>query len=226
MLTSKATSELLTALAVPGVLSGLSAVDVQSAGGVVVADRVCDGEVADIVVLADGAIERLADGGLVQRPAVPLFESEVVVAVAEGSPFIDVSTSSALRQAFSEAAAIGYSTGPSGDGLLALIESWGLTAQLADRLVRAPAGTPVATLLALGRASIGVQQRSELAGAPGVTVVGALPDDIAIRTVFTGAVLKTSSDPDGAAAVLARLTETDQTLTQLVRHHGMEPHQP
>lgn len=226
MLTSKATSDLLAALAAPGALSGLPELDVESAGGVIVAERIRGGEDADLVVLAAGAIEALADAGLVRRPVVPLFDSEVVLAVASGATPPDVSSSAAVRRALVEATAIGYSTGPSGAGLLALIEAWGLTAELSDRLVRAPAGTPVASLLTGGQVSLGVQQRSELERAPGVTVVGALPDEIAIRTVFTGAVLATSLDPEGAATVLTRLAGTDPALTQFVRQHGMEPHRP
>lgn len=225
MLTSMATRSLLAeiaellALAVPGA-GRLPELEVESAGGVVVADRIRAGEPADLVVLAKDAVSALAAEGLVRSPVVPLFTSDVVIGVAEAAADPDLSSVESLRSALAAADAIGYSTGPSGAGFLALLDAWGVRDELAPRLVRAPAGTPVATLIAEERVSLGVQQRSELEGAPGVRVVGPLPAGVGITTVFAGAVLAASTDPDAAALVLDRLA--DPSLSPIARRHGME----
>lgn len=216
-----ATKPLLTQLLTPGVLPGLPATSLTSLGGVEVARRVRAGEPADVVVLASGAITGLAADGLVRPDTVrPLFRSEVVVAVRQGGAAPDVSTVEALREALLAADRIGYSTGPSGDGLLALLDRWGLRERLQARLVRAEPGLPVGRLLADGRAVLGFQQRSELERAPGVRVLGPLPPDAQIVTIFTGAVLTGSAEPADAESLLARLAEPD--VGPVARRHGLD----
>lgn len=227
VLTSMATAELISELAAPGVVSGLPALAVESAGGVVVADRVRAGEIADIVVLGAGALERLAGDGVLRGEIVPLFVSETVIATAEGAAPPDLSTLDALRETLAAARAIGYSTGPSGDGLLAVVDRLGLRDELAGRLVCAPAGTPVGSLLTSGRVDLAVQQRSELERVPGLRVVGPLPGEAAIRTTFAGAVPVSSTRAELAATALERLHDPgDAALTEIVHRHGMEPHRP
>lgn len=225
VLTSMATKGLvaelaqLLALAPPGAGS-LPELEVESAGGVVVADRIRAGERADLAVLAEESLSALAADGLVRPPVVRLFTSEVAIAVAENAAEPDVTSAESLRSALVAADSIGYSTGPSGQSFVALLDAWGVKEELAARLVRAPAGTPVASLITQGRVSLGVQQRSELEGTAGVRVVGPLPAGVEIRTVFAGAVLAASTDPEAAAAVLDRLA--DPALSPVARRHGME----
>lgn len=231
MLTSMATKGLLAELAerlavsTPAGPAGpavgqLPALELESAGGVVVAERIRAGEDADLVVLSQDSLSALAAEGLVRSPVVPLFTSEVAIGVAENAPVPDLTSAESMRAALAGADTIGYSTGPSGAAFLALLDSWALRDELASRLVRAPAGTPVATLIAEGRVSLGIQQRSELQGAPGVRVVGPLPRGAEIRTVFSGAVMTASTNPEAAGFVLDRLA--DPALSPIARRHGME----
>ena len=74
-----------------------------------------------------------------------------------------------------DARRICYSTGPSGDHLKALCETWGLANSVLARALVAPPGVPVATLVANGDADLGFQQLSELIGQPGIEIAGPLP---------------------------------------------------
>src|SRR5690606_35675624 len=115
--------------------------ELESGGGVLIADRVRDGEAADVVVLARPALQRLADEGQVEMSTLtPLFISEVVLAVREGEPVPPLESVDHLRMVLLEADRIGYSTGPSGDGLLRMLDEWGVRDHLQDRLIQAPAG--------------------------------------------------------------------------------------
>lgn len=210
--------------------AGLGHVEIESVGGVDAAKRVAAGEELDLVFLADGALATLADDGHVIAGSVtPLVLSQVAVGVPSGTDAPAAATSDAafpdargVREAIRTATKIGYSTGPSGTALVSLIEEWGLTAEVGDRLVQARPGIPVARLLAEGEVDLGFQQLSELVGSPGVTVLGVLPQDCAIDTVFSGAVATTSSRPDDAVAILTFL-RTDAAHEIARSHHFALP---
>jgi len=215
-ISSMATREVLAAIADAAVTAGLPALEIESVGGVDAEQRVAAGEAFDLVFLASGALARLADGGHVDPVTVtPLVLSQVAVAVPSGDAG-DVTGTAAVppqgvafpdaagvRDALRAAHRIGYSTGPSGTALVRLIDEWGLTAEVGERLVQARPGIPVAASLAGGDVDLGFQQLSELVGAPGVRILGVLPADCAIETVFSGAVAATAADPRSAADLLA-----------------------
>ena len=145
-------------------------------GGVDAAKRVTAGERFDVVILAADAIDKLIAGGSVLSDSrVDLVRSPVAIAVREGAPLPEVSSEESLRQAVLAATSLGYSTGPSGNALLKLFERWGIAEQLRSRIVQAPAGVPVAQLVAEGRVELGFQQLSEMLAAPGIRVIGGMP---------------------------------------------------
>jgi molybdate transport system substrate-binding protein len=216
-ISSMATRHVLADLTDLAVSAGLPPVEIESVGGVDAAQRVAAGEPFDLVFLADQALAALAaDGHVDATTMTPLVLSQVAVAVpsgrsepaerTDGPAFADVS---ALREALRGADRIGYSTGPSGTALLKMIDGWGLTAELGDRLVQARPGIPVAKSLADGDVDLGFQQLSELVGQPRVRILGVMPPDAAIDTVFAGAVATASADPARAAEVLTFLASTD-----------------
>lgn len=208
-----ATRHVLADLTAAAVAAGLAAVDVESVGGVDAADRVAAGEQLDLVFLASGALERLAaDGHVDAASLVPLVLSQVAVAVPSGSADPAVrpegpafADADGVMEALRHAARIGYSTGPSGTALVRMVDDWGLTDTVGDRLVQARPGVPVAKLLADGDVDLGFQQLSELVGQPGVRILGVMPADCAIDTVFSGAVAATATDAAAAGQVLAFL---------------------
>jgi molybdate transport system substrate-binding protein len=210
-ISSMATRQVLADLAEAAAGAGLPLLQLESEGGVNAAQRVTAGEPFDLVFLAEDALQRLAAEGHVDPASIaPIVLSEVAVGVPTRSA--DAATCSGgtafanadeLRSALRAASRIGYSTGPSGTELLRMIDHWGMTDEVRERLVQARPGVPVARLLAEGEVDLGLQQLSELVGQPGVRILGVLPADCAISTVFAGAVATSSSDAAGAAEVLA-----------------------
>ncbi|MFF5701098.1 substrate-binding domain-containing protein [Streptomyces sp. NPDC012794] len=175
----------------------------ESAGGVKIAQRVRQGADADVLVLADGAmVELAAEGHLLGDTVRPLWVSQVVAAVPEGTPVPALRSDSDLRAALLSAMRIAYSTGPSGAALLDLITRLDLAETLRDRLVQAPPGVPAGSLLASGTADLAFQQHSELMDLPGVVVVGPLPGAAEITSTFSGGVLAASTRPGRAREVL------------------------
>lgn len=217
----------LSSMATRGLLAELSAawdgdVTMEATGGVDAARRVRDGEPVDVVVLAGTVMHALeAEGRLRSGSLVGVARSAVAVAVRQGSPAPDLSDAAAVQRALLAIGRVGYSTGPSGDHLLRLLERWGIRDQLSGRLVQAPPGVPVGRLLAEGAVDIALQQHSELMGLPGITVVGPLPPEIALETVFTAGIAQSSARVDDARSFIAFLASP--ATSQAKRRHGLEP---
>lgn len=219
-ISSMATRQLLAELARVNASGGGTPLALESVGGVDAARRVQAGEPFDLVFLASDAIAKLITSGhVIAESQVDLVRSPVAVAVKTGTHVPGIATESEVRQSVLDAASIGYSTGPSGTALLALFERWGIVAQLRGKLRQAPAGVPVAAMVASGEVALGFQQRSEMIDAPGIQVIGDLPAEIAIVTVFSGGVCRSSQRVDEARALLSAFAAPPHAAIKL--QHGM-----
>lgn len=217
-----ATRQLLTELLTMYAAQGGSTLKLESVGGVDAAKRVVAGEAFDIVFLASDAIAKLvASGHLLADTQTNLADSGVALAVRAGATKPDVSTAEAVRAAILAAKNISYSTGPSGVALAKLFVQWGIAEELQARIVTAPPGVPVGSLVAKGEVELGFQQLSELINLPGIDVLGPLPDSIQITTTFSAAVAVGSKHPAEARALLAFL-RSDKAAAA-IRRQGMEP---
>jgi molybdate transport system substrate-binding protein len=147
--------------------------------------------------------------------------SGISVAVRSGCAHPRIESEQALRETIQQARTIGYSTGPSGTHLLGLLERWGLRQQMGDRIVQAPPGVPVASLVADGSVELGFQQLSELIHAPGIEVIGPLPPGTQQMTAFTAAIVSGSEQIDAARAFIAFMASP--AAHEAKRHQGMEP---
>jgi len=196
-------------------------VAIESVGGVDAARRVQAGEPFDVVILASDAVDRLIAAGHVVAPRTDLMRSPVAIAVRSGAPRPDVASEDALRRAVLAARHISYSTGPSGVHLARLFERWGIAHEIRQRIVQAPPGVPVGSLVARGDVELGFQQLSELMHFEGIQVIGTLPDEIQYITVFSAGV---SAGSRQAAAVREMLEfMASREVDEVKRRHGMEP---
>jgi len=195
---------------------------IEAVGGVDAAKRVQAGEAFDVVVLASDAIARLqAAGCIVPGSVVDLMHSGVAVAVRAGAPLPDISSENAVRAAVLAAPSISVSTGPSGVALARLFERWGIADAIAPRMVQAPPGVPVGSLVADGRVELGFQQLSELLHVPGIAIAGPLPPAIQITTTFSAGVGTQSQQAGAARELLAYLASP--AAGDAKRRQGMEP---
>ena len=198
-------------------------VAIEAIGGVDAARRVQSGENFDLTILADNVVEKLeTEGHLIAGSRAAFVRSPMAMAVRAGEQRPDIATEAAIRTAMTSAPSIGYSTGPSGVHLLTVLKSWGLDAAAEpDRFVQAKPGIPVATLIASGKAAIGIQQLSELLGSPGIDIVGILPPPVQSITIFSIGIGVRSANVAASQAFIGFLNAPE--AIPLKRQFGMEP---
>lgn len=221
-ISSMATRQVLADLVAAFEQRSGATVAIESVGGVDAAKRVQAGEAFDVVVLASDAIDKLIAAGRVDADSkTDLVLSGVAVAVKAGAPHPDIGTEEALRNAVLAARSLSYSTGPSGVALAALFERWGIADQIKARIVQAPPGVPVGTLVARGEVELGFQQLSELIHVQGIDLLGPMPPAIQIVTTFSAGVCTGSAQAATVRAMLAFMASSEAAAAK--RAQGMDP---
>ncbi|MCK9511974.1 MAG: substrate-binding domain-containing protein [Pigmentiphaga sp.] len=222
VLTSMATRRLLDDLAAVYRRRGVP-VRVTARGGVDAVRSIRQGAVYDVAVLSDDALrELMADDFIMAGSATPLVDSPLAAAVRDDAPPYDLATEAGLRQALLGCTVIGLSTGPSGRHLRQCFAQWGLSdAEL--RIVEAPPGVPVGSLVADGSVALGFQQHSEFLAIPGLRILRALPPAIQTITTFSTGLLRTCQNPAAARDWLAFLVSPEAAAFHA--RHGLEPAQ-
>lgn len=218
LISSLATRQLLAEL-----LAGWpGAVESEAVGGVDAAGRVRAGEAFDAIVLASNVIDDLAaEGHVAAGSRVDLVRSAVAVAVKAGVSRPDIGSEAALKAAVLAAPSLACSTGPSGAHVAKLFERWGIADAIRPRIVQAPPGVPVGSLLANGEVALGFQQLAELIHHEGIDVVGPLPPAAQTITVFSAGIATTARDPAAVRRLLAFLAAPEAAAAK--RRQGLEP---
>jgi molybdate transport system substrate-binding protein len=222
IISSMATKHVLAELAARYWQNSGQAVSVEAVGGVDAARRVQAGEAFDAAVLAANAIGQLTQAGrIVAGSRVDLVQSGVFIAVPAGTPRLDIGSEEAIRRAVLAARSVGYSTGPSGVHLARLFERWGIADEIRGRIVHAPPGVPVGSLVARGEVSLGFQQLSELIHQTGIDVLGPLPPGIQVITTFSAGLSVTSTQPEAVRRMFDFMASPAADAAK--RKQGMEP---
>jgi molybdate transport system substrate-binding protein len=150
---------------------------------------------------------------------VELARSQIGMVVRAGAAKPDIGSVEAFRSTLLAAKSIAYSDSGSGTYLSTqLFAKLGVADQVAgkSRKVRGPpSGEPVAAVVARGDAEIGFQQVSELIHVPGITFVGAIPDELQPGFSFVGAITNTAQQRDAAAALIRFLASPEAAPTIL-----------
>jgi molybdate transport system substrate-binding protein len=223
-ISSMATKQVLASLCSIYAAQTGQLVEIESLGGVNAAKRVqnasSSGESFDLVLLASDAIDRLVASSHVSASSkVDWVNSPVAVAVPAGQQAPDISSEAALKAAVAAAQRISYSTGPSGNYLRQLFESWGMSAALESKLLVPPPGVSVGSLLATRQADLGFQQLSELLFVSGLQIIGQLPTEIAYITTFSGGIPSTLHHKEEAASRV----EAAQAFLNFLASSAAEP---
>jgi molybdate transport system substrate-binding protein len=165
--------------------------------------RLQGGETADVMILNAAGIDTMSkEGRIAAGSAVTLASSAVAIAVRAGAPKPDISTPEALRKTLLDARSISYTDpaagGASGIYFAKLLERMGIASEVNAKNKYPPPGGYSGKLLLTGEAELAVQQKPELMHIAGTEIVGPLPGDLNMVTVFVAGVWVDSKNGEAA----------------------------
>lgn len=190
-------------------------------------DKLLAGEPCDVVILTSALIAQLeASGHVLPGSARALGVVKTGIAIKTGTRLPVVDTAESLRAALRASTGV-YFPDPvkatAGIHFMHVLNQLGLAEPLAPRLHTFPNGATAMKALsdtACGGA-IGCTQVTEILYTPGVTLVGVLPPEFELATVYTAAVCTHSAAPDAARA-LVNLLASDEAA-DIRMGGGFEP---
>jgi molybdate transport system substrate-binding protein len=185
-------------------------------------NRLARGEVADVLIMVGPALDKLvAQGDALGSSEVELALSPIGMCVRTGRPVPDISTVDQFRQVLLNARSIAYSDSSSGIYISStLFKKLGIQSQVQDKAHQIP-GTPVAEIVAQGKAEIGFQEVAEILPVQGATFVGRIPEQVEYLTRFSAAVDSRSKNQALAQQLIEYLASP--TALPVLEKMGLEP---
>jgi molybdate transport system substrate-binding protein len=175
-------------------------------------EKLVAGAPTDLLILTAALIGELARAGHVRPGSIAdIGVVRTAVAVRAGDALPPIADAAALRAALLAADAIYYpdpALATAGIHFAGVIETLGLAAALGPRLLAFPNGATAMRALAGSVAAnpIGCTQTTEIVATPGVALVGPLPHELGLATVYTAGVCTRAALPEQAARLAAILT--------------------
>lgn len=172
--------------------------------------KIAEGETADVFIMTDAAIDQLVRKGIAAAGTrTDLARVGIGIAVREGAPLPNISTTEAFKQTILAAKSLVYvdpaKGGTSGIHFAAVLERLGIAHAVKGKTLLLPGGYVVEPV-AKGEIEIGVHQISEILPVKGVTLVGPLPRDLQKVTVYSAGLAAGTTIPDAAKAFITFLT--------------------
>ncbi len=185
------------------------------------------GEPVDVFLTDSTAIDELFKQGKIVGGRTDLARTGIGIAVRKGAPKPDVSSPEALKRALLAAKSVGHAA-PAGGSITAahiqgMFQRLGIAAQVTPK-VKLAAGGPngrVSVLVASGEAEIGLQQVSELMSNPDVEVIGMLPAELQLVTIYSAGVTASARQAEAAKALIKALTAP--SAAPIYKAKGLDP---
>jgi molybdate transport system substrate-binding protein len=172
----------------------------------VLSDRLSAGEKPDILVLPTNILDAYQGEGKVRGETRAVFGLVSINAVVrKGAPKPDLSTPEKVKETMLAARAVAMAPPgmtPSGTHMGKLIEKLAVAEALKDKMLHRPALEGGVELVESGEAEIGFYPKSEVIGFEGLSIVGPLPRDIQLTTIYGAAVTRMSAETDAGTAFI------------------------
>jgi molybdate transport system substrate-binding protein len=184
--------------------------------------RMRRGEPVDVLIMVGDALDDLLKAGkVVPGSRVDLARSLMGMAVRAGAPKPDISSVEAFKRAMIGAKSVAYSESASGVYLSTkLFPRLGI-ADIMTPKSKMVIGEPVGAAVARGEAEIAFQQMSELRPVKGIEIVGPLPPELQVVTIFSAGIAVGAKDANAARGLIAFLASP--AAAGAIEKSGMEP---
>jgi molybdate transport system substrate-binding protein len=172
--------------------------------------KIAAGESADVMILADSAIDKLEHSGkLVAGSRTNVARTYVAMCVREGAPMPDIATPQAFERTLRDARAIALSDPAAGGSaavyLKGLFRRMGLSDVIAAKGLQQPSGVEVARRVVEGKADFGLTLSGEIASVPGAVIAGPLPPPLGNDTIYVAGVSAGCTERAAAETFIAAL---------------------
>ena len=212
--------KILSAGAAQGVVTGLAGefraqtgYELECSFGAVGAmkEKLLGGSAADIIILTRALIDGLAaDGKVLAEGSADLGRVRTGVAVREGDALPAIDNADALRRTLLAAEGV-YFPDPqkatAGIHFARVLESLGIRQELDARLRTFPNGAAAMREMAQAKGArlVGCTQATEINNTPGVVLVGMLPSEFELATVYAAGICAGAADAQAARRFIALL---------------------
>lgn len=187
--------------------------------------KLAAGEKPDMVLMPVPAIDARVKEGILRGDArAALGTVRIGLIVREGAAAPDIATLDNFKKAMLEAKSVVHSNPsatPSGAHLGKAWEQLGIADAMKPKLTFRNALDGGAESVRKGEADIGLYPMSEVIAEKGVKVVGLIPQDVQLNTVYGAAVLTANPAPEPATAFVKFLA--DPANAHHWKHAGFEP---
>jgi molybdate transport system substrate-binding protein len=177
----------------------------------------------DVAILTTAVTDDLVkEGKLTATGRADIARSGAGLAGRKGAPKPDISTTEAFKRALLDSKSIAYvAAGATAPYILGLFERLGIADQVKPKLKPQPTSNPAAKAVANGEAELGITQISEILPYAGAELIGPLPAEVQLYTVYPAAVAAGTKVPDGANALIKFLTSP--AAIAVLKAKGLSP---
>ena len=215
VLSAGAAKGLVEAMAAP--FAAQSGVTLRSTFGAVgaIREKLLAGDRCDALILTEAMIDQLATSGhVVPETQAALGRVRTGVGVRDGDALPDITSAVALARTLRQATEIfvpDMQRSTAGIHFARVLDQLGVHAEVASRLTKFENGAAAMHALAhsAGAMPIGCTQASEIKYTQGVTLVGPLPPEFELSTVYSIALCSASKQPTVARQFVAWLGGPD-----------------
>ena len=175
--------------------------------------KVAAGEVTDILIVPSENLAEYEKAGAIDMGARRDIAAVAMgVAVRQGAPAPDISTSEAFKRALTETKSLTYmdpTRGTSGKHFdEAVLPKLGIRDQVRAKATLGQGGF-IAEKVAKGEVDMAIHQITEMSPVQGITVVGPLPAELQKVTVYSGVIMKGAKNRAAAQALLDYLASAE-----------------
>jgi molybdate transport system substrate-binding protein len=184
-------------------------------------EKIGEGAPFDVAILTAEATDELIKQGRITGARADLAKSGIGVAVRAGARKPDIGTAAAFKRALLDAKSVAYSAqGMSGVYFASLLDRLGIAGEIRPK-AKVQQGTPTGEAAARGEAELAIQQISELLPVAGIELVGPLPAELQLYTVFSAGLGAQAAQKDAGRALIDFLSA--QMTKPLLAAKGLEP---